>query len=77
MNGRGAQWDATNDNGNPAYSREVHDYWLAVQDERAEAHVVHKQVPPIIPGKLLRLAGYLLRESIHHATSLSEKFLLL
>ena len=55
MNGRGAQWDVASDTGNPAFSPEVHDYLLAVQDEQAEAHVVRKQVPPMTPGLLMRL----------------------
>ena len=77
MNGRGVQWDVASGTGNPAFSPEVHDYLLAVQDEQAEAHVVRKQVPPMTPEKLMRLTGYLLRESSHQATASSDKFLFL
>lgn len=73
MTGRGDSWDGHNEIGNPAYSQEVADYYLAVKEEQAEAHVTIKQATPLLPEKLVRMCAFLTRESQQKLVLLRDK----
>ena len=75
--GRCEPWDEGHHLGNPACSEEVRGYYLAMEEEQAEAHVAIKQTPPLLPKKLSRLCSFLVRESKKVHISLKERFLLL